>query len=133
MGSAEEVGLRHLVCDWDRSLRADLPPTQMNQLELLESLGRPALWVSRMRKRFGLPVLEQYPECYESFLRKVRDLRNLGLSEERLVALWDVERKIIGILHLDLGCGELSLIEGCSLMRNHPVLSICRVGIAKGG
>jgi hypothetical protein len=68
-----------------------------------------------MRKRFGLPVLEEYPECYESFLRKVRDLRNLGVSEERLGALWDVERKIIAILHLDMGGGELSLIEGCSV------------------
>ncbi len=86
----------------------------MNQLELLESLGRPALWISRMRKRLGLPVLEQYPECYETFLRKVRDLRNLGVTEEKLGALWDVERKIITILHLDLGGGELSLIEGCS-------------------
>ena len=87
----------------------------MNQLELAEKLGRPALWISRMRKRFGLPVLEQYPECYEAFIRKVRDLRNLGVSEERLGALWDVERKIITILHLDLGGGELSLIEGCSV------------------
>jgi len=87
----------------------------MNQLELAEKLGRPALWISRMRKRFGLPVLEQYPECYEAFLRKVRDLRNLGVSEEKLGALWDVERKIIAILHLDLGGGELSLIEGCSV------------------
>jgi hypothetical protein len=84
----------------------------MNQLELAEKLGRPALWISRMRKRFGLPVLEQYPECYEAFLRKVRDLRNLGVSDEKLGALWDVERKIIAILHLDLGGGELSLIEG---------------------
>jgi len=87
----------------------------MNQVELSEKLGRPALWISRMRKRFGLPVLEQYPECYEAFIRKVRDLRNLGVSEERLGALWDVERKIITILHLDLGGGELSLIEGCSV------------------
>jgi hypothetical protein len=83
--------------------------------ELSEKLGRPALWISRMRKRFGLPVLEQYPECYETFLRKVRDLRNLGVSEEKLGALWDLERKIIAILHLDLGGGELSLIEGCSV------------------
>ena len=87
----------------------------MNQLELAEKLGRPALWISRMRKRFGLPVLESYPECYETFLRKVRDLRNLGVSEEKLGALWDVERKIIAILHLDLGGGELSLIEGCTV------------------
>ena len=67
-----------------------------------------------MRKRFGLPVLEEYPECYVAFLRKVRDLRNLGVSEEKLADLWDLERKLIAILHLDLGGGELSLIEGCS-------------------
>ena len=87
----------------------------MTLSELSEKLGRPVLWISRMRKRFGLPVLEDYPECYEAFLRKVRDLRNLGVSEEKLGELWDLERKIIEILHLDLGGGELSLIEGCSV------------------
>jgi hypothetical protein len=67
-----------------------------------------------MRKRFGLPILEDYPECYVAFLRKIRDLRNLGVSEEKLGQLWELERKLIEILHLDLGGGELSLIEGCS-------------------
>ena len=86
----------------------------MNSTALSETLGRPALWISRIRKRFGLPVLEDYPECYVAFLRKVRDLRNLGVSEEKLGDLWDLERKLIAILHLDLGGGELSLIEGCS-------------------
>jgi hypothetical protein len=86
----------------------------MNSVELSQALGRPALWISRMRKRFGLPVLEDYPECYVAFIRKVRDLRNLGVSEEKLGDLWDLERKLIEILHLDLGGGELSLIEGCS-------------------
>ncbi len=75
----------------------------MTLSQLSESLGRPALWIIRMRKRFGLPVLESYPKCYEAFLRNVRDLRNLGVSEEKLGVLWDVERKIIMILHLDLG------------------------------
>ena len=87
----------------------------MNSVDLSQALGRPAIWISRMRKRFGLPVLEQHPECYEAFLRKVRDLRNLGVSEEKLGELWDLERKLIEILHLDLGGGELSLIEGCSV------------------
>jgi hypothetical protein len=68
-----------------------------------------------MRKQFGLPVLEDYPECYVAFLRKIRDLRNLGVSEEKLSELWNLERKMIAILHLDLGGGELSLIEGCSV------------------
>jgi hypothetical protein len=67
-----------------------------------------------MRKRFGLPVLEDYPVCYVAFLRKIRDLRNLGVPEDKLGQLWELERKLIEILHLDLGGGELSLIEGCS-------------------
>jgi hypothetical protein len=68
-----------------------------------------------MRKQFGLPVLEVYPECYVAFLRKIRDLRNLGVSEEKLVNLWNLERKLIDILHLDLGDGNLSHIQGCSV------------------
>ena len=87
----------------------------MNSSALSETLGRPSLWISRMRKRFGLPVLEDYPECYVAFLRKIRDLRNLGVSEEKMGQLWDLERKLIAILHLDLGGGELTLIEGCSV------------------
>jgi hypothetical protein len=67
-----------------------------------------------MRKRFGLPVMEDYPEYYVAFLRKIRDLRNLGISEDKLGQLWDLERKLIAILNLDLGGGELSLIEGCT-------------------
>ena len=86
----------------------------MNSVELSQALGRPALWITRTRKRFGLPALEEYPVYYVAFLRKIRDLRNLGVSEEKLGDLWDLERKLIEILHLDLGGGELSLIEGCS-------------------
>ncbi len=86
----------------------------MNSTAVIETLGRPALWISRMQKRFGLPVMEDYPEYYVAFLRKVRDLRNLGVSEEKLGQLWDLERKLIAILNLDLGGGDLSLIEGCS-------------------
>jgi len=59
----------------------------MNLSQLSEKLARPALWITRMRKRFGLPVLEEYPKYYEAFLRKVRDLRNLGVSEEKIGTL----------------------------------------------
>ncbi len=70
----------------------------MNLSQLSEHLSRTALWISRMRKQFGLPVLEQYPESYETFLRKIRDHKNLGVSEEKLVNLWNLERKLIDIL-----------------------------------
>ena len=86
----------------------------MTPSSLSHALGRPALWISRQRKRFGLPVLDDYPECYVAFLRKVRDLRNLGISEEKLGDLWDLEKKLISILHLDLVGGVFSIIEGCA-------------------
>ncbi len=86
----------------------------MNSADLAQALGRQALWINRIRKRFGLSVLEDYPEYYVNFLRKIRDLRNLGVSEDKLSDLWELERKLIAILHLNLGGGELSLIEGCS-------------------
>lgn len=86
----------------------------MNSAVLSERLGQPPLWISRMRKRFGLLVMEDYPECCVAFLRKIRDLRNLGVSEDKLEDLWDLERKLIEVLHLDIGVGALSLIEGCS-------------------
>ena len=86
----------------------------MTPSKLSQALSRTTLWTSRQRKRFGLPVLEDYPECYVAFLRKVRDLCNLGISEEKLGELWDLEKKLIAILHLDLGGGGLSMIEGCT-------------------
>jgi hypothetical protein len=104
----------------------------MTSKELSERLGRPAQWISRIQKRFGLPVLKNYPECYSAFLRKIRDLRNLGVSEEKLVDLWNLERKIIDILHLDLGGGELSLIEGCSVevdLERRLLLSNAELGV----
>lgn len=52
--------------------------------ELATRLGRPAIWISGIQKRFGLPVLESYSEGFEAFLRKVIHLRVLGVSEEAL-------------------------------------------------
>ena len=104
----------------------------MTLSQLSERLGRPALWISRMRKQFGLPVLEDYPEYYETFLRKVRDLRNLGISDEKLVNLWNLERRLIDILHLDLGDGNLSHIQGCSVeadIERRLLLSNAELGV----
>lgn len=81
---------------------------------LSQALGRSAIWISRIRKRFALPVVDDHSTSYLALLRKIRDLRNLGISEDKLVELWDLEKKLISILHLDLGGGVFSLIEGCS-------------------
>jgi hypothetical protein len=80
-----------------------------------EGLGRPVIWISGIQKRFGLPVLEKYPEGYESFLRKVVHLRVLGVSEETLREFWAVERKLIEVLHLDTQSSPTWMVDACAV------------------
>jgi hypothetical protein len=81
---------------------------------LAEGLGRPMVWVVGVQKRFGLPVLERYPEGCESFLRKVVHLRVLGVSEETLREFWAVERKLIAVLHLDPQTSPTWMVDACA-------------------
>lgn len=77
-------------------------------------LGRPAVWIAGVQKRFGLPVLEIYPPGYESFLRKILHLRVLGVNEETLREFWAVERKLIEVLHLDPQSSPTWMVDACA-------------------
>ena len=79
-----------------------------------EGLGRPVIWISGIRRRFGLPVLEKYPEGYEAFLRKILHLRVLGVSEETLREFWAIERKLIEVLHLDPQSSPTWMVDACA-------------------
>lgn len=81
---------------------------------MAEGLGRPGVWVAGVQKRFGLPVLESYPEGYEAFLRKIVHLRVLGVSEETLREFWAVERKLIEVLHLDPQSSPTWMVDACA-------------------
>jgi hypothetical protein len=83
--------------------------------EIAQRLGRPAVWIAAVQKRFGLPVLECYSEGYESFLRKIVHLRVLGVSEETLREFWAVERKLIEVLHLDPQSSPTWMVDACSV------------------
>jgi hypothetical protein len=85
-----------------------------SMMMMAERLGRPVVWVAGVQKRFGLPVLESYPEGYESFLRKILHLRVLGVSEETLREFWAVERKIIEVLHLDPQSSPTWMVDACA-------------------
>jgi len=79
-----------------------------------EGLGRTAIWISGVQKRFCLPVLESYSEGYEAFLRKIVHLRVLGVSEETLREFWAVERKLIEVLHLDPRDSPTWMVDACA-------------------
>ena len=80
---------------------------------LSKELGRPAVWITGIQKRFGLPSAEHYPETYVEFLRKILYLRNLGVGEDTLRDLWRIEGKIIETLHLDPKTSPTSFMEAC--------------------
>ena len=82
--------------------------------EIAERLGRPAIWISGIQKRFGLPVLDSYSEEYEAFLRKILHLRVLGVSEDSLRDFWAVERKLIEVLHLDPQSSLTWMVDACA-------------------
>jgi hypothetical protein len=87
----------------------------MKSIQIMaEGLGRPVVWITGVQKRFGLPVLESYPEGYEAFLRKILHLRVLGLSEEALRKFWGVERKLIEVLHLDPQSSPTWMVDACA-------------------
>jgi len=81
---------------------------------LAKRLGRPAVWIASVQKRFGLPVLESYSEGYGAFLRKVIHLRVLGVSEDSLREFWAVERKLIEVLHLDPQSSPTWMVDACA-------------------
>lgn len=49
----------------------------MNSVDLSHSLGRPAIWITRTEKRFGLPVLEdsRYRRIAVLLLARIRSLQ----------------------------------------------------------
>jgi hypothetical protein len=83
--------------------------------QIAERLRRPAIWITGIQKRFGLPVLESYSEEYEAFLRKILHLRVLGVSEESLREFWAVERKLIEVLHLDPQSSPTWMVDACAV------------------
>lgn len=82
---------------------------------LSKELGRPIVWINGVQKRFGLPSPEHYPETYAEFLRRIIYLRTLGVSEESLRELWQIERKLMEILNLDTRTSPISFLDACAV------------------
>lgn len=83
--------------------------------DVCSRLNRPQVYVRGLQKRLNLPVLENssYPAPYVSFLEIVTHLRVLGVSEEALVRLWAVERKLMELLHADSTGSPTWFLDAC--------------------
>lgn len=83
--------------------------------DMAKLLNRPALYVRGLQERFALPVLadDAYAPAYLACLRRMVLLRLLGVSEERLRALWHLEKKLLQLLHVDSTGSPTWFLDAC--------------------
>jgi hypothetical protein len=100
--------------------------------EMAVSLNRSTLWVAGLQQRFELPKLSgaAYSPAYLAFLRSVTALRSFDVAEETLRELWQVEKKLLQLLHVDTtgsptwfldSCGQTTEMKRRLLLTNHDL------------
>jgi hypothetical protein len=100
--------------------------------DLAKILNRSVVILSGVQSRFELPVMSgaAYSDAYLAFLRVVLHLRRLNISEDRLRELWDIEKKLLTLLHLHSTGSATWFLDSCGatthskrrlLLSNHDV------------
>lgn len=103
-----------------------MPVTTHTLAEIAEALNRPAAMISGLQNRFELPIYDTgaYPDAYLAFLRTVVYLRRLGIAEDRLLRLWQLEKKLLQLLHADSTGSKTWFLDSCGAFtrRDHRLL-----------
>jgi hypothetical protein len=98
-----------------RSTRPKPPPIVTSTLAgIAAELGRDRLYLLGWIKRFELPPGHgnRYPATYLSFFRTVAFLRLAQIPEEKLIELWNLEKKLMNLLHVDTSTSPTWMIDG---------------------
>lgn len=103
--------------------------------DIARTLNRPVVFFSGIQSRFELPAFEGagYSDAYLAFLRTVVYLRTLGISEERLLRLWQWEKKLLQLLHVDSTGSKTWFLDSCGAITRRDrrlLLSNFDIGIA---
>ena len=112
--------------------------TPYTLVDLASALNRPVVVVTSLQHRFGLPSFggAAYSDAYLAFLRTVVYLRTLGIAEERLLRLWQLEKRLLQLLHVDSTGSKTWFLDSCGAItrRDHRLLlSNYDIGIAIPG
>lgn len=88
--------------------------------DFAKALNRPVVYLSGLQSRFELPVIESagYSDAYRTFLQTVVHLRTLGIAEDRLRELWDIEKKLLQLLHSDTTGSPTWFLDSCGMTTN---------------
>jgi len=87
---------------------------------MAKALNRSAVYLQGLQKRFDLPILKgaNYSDSYLRFLQTVISLRTLNISEETILELWHIERKLLQLLHADTTGSPTWFLDSCGSKRN---------------
>lgn len=88
--------------------------------QLAKAMNRSPVYLSGLQKRFELPALEgiAYSEAYLAFLRGIIALRTFNISEETLHELWQLEKKLLQLLHVDSAGSRTWFLDSCGAARH---------------
>ncbi len=81
--------------------------------DIARDLNRPMAVLRATQAKMGLPLLrgDRYPAGYVLFLRKVMAFRRLGVGEDRLVRLFESEKKLMQLLNADAGGSDVWFLD----------------------
>lgn len=83
--------------------------------DIARMYNRPVIYLRGLQERFDLKVFEGagYTRPYVAFLKTVIQLRLLGISEETLLKLWNLEKKLLQLLHIDADESPTWYLDSC--------------------
>ncbi len=87
--------------------------------DIAKALNRSVVYLQSLQKRFDLPILKgsNYSGSYLLFLQTVIGLRTLNISEEAILELWRMERKLLQLLHADTTGSPTWFLDSCGSRR----------------
>jgi len=100
--------------------------------DMAKVLSRSPVYLYGLQKHFDLPVFEAaaYSPAYLTFLRTLLILRTFNIAEAALLDLWQLEKKLLQLLHVDStgsptwyldACGASTHPERRLLLTNHDL------------
>lgn len=71
--------------------------------DIARYVNRSPLYLRGLQQRFDLEVLDggSYSEAYRQFFKTLVQLRLLGISEDVMLKMWSLEKKVLQLLHVD--------------------------------
>lgn len=90
-------------------------PAKLTLGEVAKALNRSPVYLRGLQTRFTLPVCEgaAYTDAYLAFLRNVVLLRACGISEDALLRLWHLEKKLLTLIHADATGSSTWFLDEC--------------------